>query len=377
MKPTMYDINQYLASGIPLTKDMLKYMNNVDQNGNIITGSPKKLNLDYSSIYRIVENQNRVETFERYMWTNLPPGITQDLIERILFYRGTGVLYFNDKVEKFQFLPYALNGKIDEYGRYLRCNTLPFIGVDDGGKEKSQAAIYEKLDIVYDLPYNAEMLQDIRKRKTVGIILHDNSLALSQTPVIRAYYVKPILHLLSTVMSIINTAIFGAADYNLIQVDNETEEESINEAIESINQRILEGKRFGVVVGMTPITPLKTSNTFDIEGLFNVFNSLTNLLKSITGIANPGVFDKKAHLLQEEQQLNGSNADDIYYNGLRMRQEFCILIQAYYGYPIWCESKRGMSEAQAENMATGETSDPDNTQYNDYGGNKDNGSQNK
>ena len=41
-----------------------------------------------------------------------------------------------------------------------------------------------------------------------------------------------------------------------------------------------------------------------------------------------------------------------------------MMIQAYYNYPIWCESKRGMSGVQAENFSMGETNDPDNTQYN-------------
>ena len=217
----------------------------------------------------------------------------------------------------------------------------------------------------YDLPYNEEMIKGIRERKVVGIILNDNSLAVSQQPVIRSNYVKPVLHMLSTLMQIINTAMYGNADHNLIQIENEGELDSINEQIEAINFDILRGKRFTPIVGKLPINPIKTSNTANLEGLFETFNSLTNFLKSITGIANSGVFDKKAHLLQEEQKLNGSNSDDIYYNGLRLRQEFCLMIQAYYGYPIWCQSKRAMTEGEEENIMLGETSDPDNTQYND------------
>ena len=367
----MYDTTALLEAGIPQSKKMLKYGNAIDQYGNAVTPNPTKYNLDYDSLFSIMREQNMIETLERYMWVNIPFGLTQDLIERLLFFRGKGVLYFNDKVEKFQFLPFALNGVIDEYGRFTRCNTLPFTGVDEeekkkssGGKKKMQTLVYEDLEIVYDLPYNEETFQMARERKTVGIILNDNSLAVSQQPVIRSNYVKPVLHMMATLMQIINTAMYGSADHNLIQVENESELESINQQINAINFDILKGRRFTPIVGHLPITPIKTSNTANLEGLFNTFNSLTNFLKSITGIANAGVFDKKAHLLQEEQKLNGSNSDDIYYNGLRLRQEFCLMVQAYYNYPIWCESKRGMSEAQSENMMTGETTDPDNTQYN-------------
>jgi hypothetical protein len=376
----MYDTNSILEAGILETKKMLKYGNAIDQNGNAVTPNPTRCNLNYDSLFAIMREQNMIETLERYMWTNVPFGLTQDLIERLLFFRGKGVLYFNDKVEKFQFLPFALNGVIDEYGRFTKCNTLPFTGVDEedtsknrSGKKKMQTLVYEDLEIVYDLPYNEETFKMAKDKKTVGIILNDNSLAVSQQPIIRSNYVKPVLHMMATLMQIINTAMYGNADHSLLRVENESELESINLQINAINFDILRGRRFTPVVGKLPIEPIKTSNTANLEGLFGTFNSLTNFLKSITGVANAGVFDKKAHLLQEEQKLNGSNSDDIYYNGLRLRQEFCLMVQAYYNYPIWCESKRGMTEAQAENIATGETSDPDNTQYNNLQGADKNG----
>lgn len=372
----IYDTISIESAGITPSKKILKYGNAIDQNGQPITPNPLKYNLDYQSLYDIMRQQNQTETYERYMWLDVPPGLTADLIERVLFFRGKGVFYFNEKVEKFQFLPFALNGLIDEYGRYLKVNTLPFTGMEEKPKKDKEkrliTAVYQDLDIVYDLPYTEEAFRDIQKGKTVGIILNDSSLGISQQPIIRSNYVKPILHLLSTLIQIINTAMFGCADHNAVTVDNESEYESFNQQVDAINRDILLGRRFTPIIGKMPITPLKTGNTANLEGLFNTFNSLTNLLKSITGISNPGVFDKKAHLLQEEQALNGSNADDIYYNGLRMRQEFCLMVQAYYNYPIWCESKRAMSEVQAENMAMGETEDPDNTQYNVKGESNDN-----
>lgn len=374
----IHDTDSFIKAGITPSKSVLKYGNTIDQYGNAVSPDLKNLELQYDSLLTIMREHNKVETLERYMWTNIPFGLTQDLIERILFLRGKAIFYFNDKVDKFQFLPFALNGNIDEYGRYIKCNTFPFTGVDTStdkkGKQskKTQNAIYQDLNIVYDLPYSEDMLNDIKKQETVGIILNDSSLMVSQQPVIRYNYVKPVLHILASLMQIINTAMYGSADHNTIQVENESELDSINSQINAINSDILRGRRFTAITSKLPITPLKTSSSSDLVGLFNTFNSLNNFLKSITGVSNAGVFDKSAHLLQSEQKLNGSNADDIYYNGLRQRQEFCMLVQAYYNYPIWCESKRGMSEAQAENMATGETSDPDNTQYNDLQGGKEN-----
>lgn len=371
----MFDTNTLLEAGLPQNKKMMKYGNAIDQNGNAVTPNLLNKNLSYDSLFNIMREQNKIETIERYMWVNVPFGLTADIIERLLFYRGKGVFYFNDKVGKFQFLPFALNGVIDEYGRYTKCNTLPFTGVDtdEKKKKKSQSLVYEDLELVYDLPYDEETFKKINEQKTFGIILNDSSLSISQQPVIRYNYVKPVLHMMATLMQIINTAMFGNADHNLLQIENEGELDSVKIQIEAINQDILRGNRFTPIVGKLPITPLKTTNSADLEGLFNTFNSLNNFLKSITGVANAGVFDKKAHLLQDEQKLNGSNADDIYYNGLRLRQEFCLMVQAYYQYPIWCESKRGMSEAQEESFVMGETSDATNTQQRNVQGGQEDG----
>lgn len=375
------DTESFAKAGVPQTKKMVKYGNTIDQNGKTVRPDLEKYNLNYDSLFRIMKEQNRIETIERYMWIDLPPGLTADLIERILYYRGKGILYYNDKVNKFQFLPFALNGNIDEYGRYLKCNTLPFTGVDteekeekDNKKPKMENLVYQDLEIVYDLPYNEETLKEIRDKKVVGIILNDSSLSLNQQPIIRSNYVLPVVRMMATLMQIINTAMFGAADHSLLKIENESELSSIEQQIKAINNDIIKGQRFTPITSQMAIETIKSSNTADLEGLFGTFNSLTNFLKSITGVANAGVFDKKAHLLQEEQKLNGSNSDDIYYNGLRMRQEFCLMIQAYYGYPTWCASKRGMSEAQEENYLMGETPDPDNTTGNNNSVGEDDGS---
>ena len=94
----MYDTTALLEAGLPQNKKILKYGNAIDQNGNAITPNLLKNNLSYESLFNIMREQNKIETFERYMWVNVPFGLTADIIERLLFYRGKGVLYFNDKV---------------------------------------------------------------------------------------------------------------------------------------------------------------------------------------------------------------------------------------------------------------------------------------
>ena len=78
----MYDTDTIFAAGIKPNKGILKYGNSIDQNGNPVVPNLLKYNLDYDSLYSIMKQQNKIETIERYMWLNVPPGLTADLILR-------------------------------------------------------------------------------------------------------------------------------------------------------------------------------------------------------------------------------------------------------------------------------------------------------
>ena len=69
-------------------------------------GTPGSYGVDKQNIrkqLRIVDEQNALY---RYTWYGLPPGLNQELIERVLYYRGQGA-FFQIK-DRAYFLPYTL-----------------------------------------------------------------------------------------------------------------------------------------------------------------------------------------------------------------------------------------------------------------------------
>lgn len=76
-------------------------------------------------LLRIIDEQDAIN---RFTWYNLPESIDPQLLERILYYKGQGAFFYIDTVEKFYFLPYALDGTIDMYGRFTGITPLPFGG---------------------------------------------------------------------------------------------------------------------------------------------------------------------------------------------------------------------------------------------------------
>lgn len=122
--PKLFDPTILIQAGIdPKTGLPIKYDNILDH----VSKAEIKKEL------RIVDEQDAVN---RFVWYNLPKGLDARLIERILYYRGQGAFFQLD--DRFYFLPYALDGSIDVYGRFTGITPLPFTGTASTEKKNDK-----------------------------------------------------------------------------------------------------------------------------------------------------------------------------------------------------------------------------------------------
>ena len=68
----------------------------------------------------------------RYVWYNLPNGLTGEELERMLYYKTQVSFFYSPINEKCYILPYALSGKIDCYGKYLGITPVCLGSTEDG-----------------------------------------------------------------------------------------------------------------------------------------------------------------------------------------------------------------------------------------------------
>ena len=68
----------------------------------------------------------------RYVWYNLPNGLTGEELERMLYYKTQVSFFYSPINEKCYILPYALNGQIDCYGKYLGITPVCLGSTEDG-----------------------------------------------------------------------------------------------------------------------------------------------------------------------------------------------------------------------------------------------------
>lgn len=128
----------------------------------------------FSEIY-----EARVNNYiNRYRWYNLPDGLDSELMERILYFRGQGMFFYDQISEKFMFLPYALDGEIDVYGRFLGVTPLPMGSTtvtDESGSPIPWIKDYKKK------PRYEFLIEQTWENYTDDcVLIHDSSIGLSQ-----------------------------------------------------------------------------------------------------------------------------------------------------------------------------------------------------
>lgn len=58
---------------------------------------------------------------------------------------------------------------------------------------------------------------------------------------------------------------------------------------------------------------------------------------SLYGLDNGGLFQKKSHMLEAEQEMNAGNVGLILRDSLNQRQTFCNRVNSIWGLGIWCD----------------------------------------
>lgn len=297
---------------------------------------------------RIVDEQDAVT---RYRWYNLPHGITDKLVERILYYRGQGCLFFSEELERFYFLPFSQKGPIDVVGRYSSVSPLPFNGSSTEEKKEGKSAFFPdvKKNPIYDVMLPDELTEEVIFDSCV--ILRDYTQQYSQTILPRQKLSDPILELESECLPFMNTALSMSTGISGIRVTNEDDKPQVILASQTAHYAALNGHKWLPIVGTLDFQDLTHGQVAKSEEFLVAMQSIDNFRLQLHGITNGGLFQKKAHVLESEAAMNRGTAGSVLQDGLDNRQEFCNIVNSIWGDTLlggrytWCE----ISEVAAGN----------------------------
>lgn len=296
-------------------------------------GNPQALKDGIRKNLRVLDEQQAIRSFA---WYNLPNGLTGDLMERILYYKGQGMLFYMDANDTFYFLPFALDGEIDVYGRYTGVTPLPFNGVSQLEKDGKQKPWITGLvrKPVYDIK-----LDKIDKDFFLNscVLLSDYSKQISQTTISRQTLQEPIIEVMSDCVPFLRTALLNSTGVLGMRVNSQDEYSNVEAASKAIDRAALEGKKYVPVVGNVDFQDLTGGEVVKSEEFLMAYQALDNLRKSFHGLDSNGIYQKASHMLQSEQSMNASIASLTYEDRLLLRQDFCDIVNSIWGLGISCE----------------------------------------
>lgn len=364
--PAMYDLDAYYAAGInPQTGLPIK----AGDNGlSCISKSDIKKQL------RILDEQDAVN---RFTWYNLPSGLNSRLMERILYYKGQA-MFFKIK-DNFYFLPYALDGTIDVYGRFTEVTPLPFNGSTKAKDGKELPWIPGlKRKVAYDIQMPEDYVSEEGEinwdkieadQENYCVLLKDYTEQISQTNISRQILQDPILDVMADMFPFMRTALLNGTGVQGMRVNSQDEYANVEAASRSVNRAALEGKKYIPIVGNVDFQDLAGGELAKAEEFLLAMQSLDNYRLSLYGLDNGGLFQKKSHVLEAEQAMNTGTTGLVMRDSLQNRQDFCNIVNSIFGLQIWCEpSEVVMGMDMNGDMMAGSNEDMGTNGYETDGG---------
>lgn len=315
-------------------------------------GTPKKFGTPGLDLKGNIKTQLRIKDQEqainRFKWDGIPAEINSRELERMLYFKGNLILFKLKATDKFYIMPYALNGTIDAYGRYNTVTPVPMSsGVDNEKKTPiAQLLSSKKLKVVYD---ESQIEPD---SDDMCVIIRDYTNQLSQTTIARSVNNEGILDVMADCIPFMRTNLMNSTGVKGIKVGNADEAASVKMANDGIKHAALNGETNVPIVGTMEFQELADKSVAKSEDFMRALQSLDNFRLSTYGLENGGVFQKNAHELQTEADMNKGPDDLVMQDGLENRQTACDLANKIWGINMTVK----VNEVKEENV---------DVQYND------------
>lgn len=308
---------------------------------NPVTGQPTRaenkcsLKNDIRKQLRIIDEQDAVN---RYVWYNLPCDLTGQELERMLYYKGQLAFFYFKDLDQFYFMPYALDGTIDFYGRFNTIHPVPMAeGTDDDTKAMvaKQASLLStiKLDVLYDVPLELD-----KSPENYCVLLHDYTKQLSQNILPRQQLQDGLLNVMSDMIPFMRTSLLNATGVSGMRVASEDDESNVKAANLTVDSAALNGQKWIPIIGNLEFQDLTQGSTAKGEEFLLAMQSLDNFRLSTYGLENGGLFEKKQYQNTMQTSLNGNGqVGNPLQDGLSIRQHFCDVVNSVFGVGISCE----------------------------------------
>lgn len=302
---------------------------------------------------RIIDEQDHVN---KGKWFNIPLDVTSQYLQRMLYYKGQLILFYCKDLERFFILPFTNaapegNG-LDELGRYQYVRPVAYnAGAVDDEKEKNRnkTPLEEYLSRL-TLKVRYAPLTEITEEDLYNsaVIIQDYTPQYNSMNVMpRSILVEGLLDTMAECIPFMRTSLILGTGVTGMRVQDADQSQEVTDASLSMLRSALCGLPWIPIEAQVELQELTGKNMGKAEEYMLAMQSLDNFRLSTLGIDNGGLFEKKAHELQSEADLNGGPVGLVMQDDITIKQDACNIINSIWGIGMWYEPSETVSKADA------------------------------
>ena len=316
-KPNIPDIDTLIQAGI-----------------NPKTGLPMKFGnrrcTTKEDIKKLIRKNDEQIFCNKYVWYNLPCKLSSQELERMLYYKGQLAFFYLKDLDEFYFMPYALDGTIDFYGRYNTIHPVPMTsGTDDkAGKAQAQYLSNIKLNCVY----GAKPLEELKESDLTdsAVLLHDYTKQLSQTIIPTQQLNDAIIDIEAEIMPYLRTALLMGTGTKGMRVPDADAANEVFEASKSLIDSALSANPYAPMISNLEFQEMTDGTLTKSADYLQAMQAIDNFRLGLHGVPNGGLFDKSQYVNNEQTNMNlgGADVSLTLMDGLAIRQNFCLICKS-------------------------------------------------
>ena len=302
----------------------------------------------HANLYKQLQARLRIVDEQQFIQSigigNLPAGLTWDLVGRIVYYRGEGILFYMDELDKFEFLPFRQNGSgdkrnaLDEYGRYTMLSPIQFMGgaeaEGEGKKSKETEWIPGLIKYpVYDIPIEP---LEWNKIKDACVVLRANTQQISQKVMKPVEMSNAIIGLEAMMLPFLQTSLLNSCGVTGLRVNNVDEAAQADMLSQSMLGGALNSRPKIPIIGNLDFQELNGSTGGNAGDFLLSMQAIDNFRIGYgMGLKSGNLFQKNAHMLQSEEDANGGMCQLVLQDRLYQYQQFCDIANDVFGLNLY------------------------------------------
>ena len=134
-----------------------------------------------------------------------------------------------------------------------------------------------------------------------------------------------------------HTALKNGTGITGVRVSSDDETSNIYKFVDTLDLAALEGDTKIPIKGALDFQELTGGSITSAQDFLLAAQAIDNYRLSLLGCTNGGLFEKSSHILQSEQAMNTGIANVPLQDGLKQRQDACMIINSIFPLGIWCE----------------------------------------